>query len=241
MKATKTVAVVPAEPRSFEFSGKVLWAVDVTFDDGSIGSVVAGSEEQAKQHIEALLKIKGQEQEFDLESKGEYQGVAKWKMLSYPGKPAGGGGGGGGARREWVDNSPSIEAQVSMQQAIIAVGGYDPTKYENTFEYVGLIREIAMGLGKVITDVKTKVTGTPSAASTTVVEKPEQPALPTAAPSDEENLPALRQVAVSIFGTKAAATLAYKNMTGNKKTFDHLTTDDLDALIEFASEQEQDA
>ena len=236
MKAQKIIAVVPAEPRSFEFNGKTLWAVDITFDDGSTGSVVTGSEAQAKEAIAALTKLKGQEQEFEVEDKGEYQGTRKWKIANYPGKPSGGGGGGGGGR-QWIDNSPSIEAQVAMKKAVDAVGPYDRTAYENAPEYLGIVREIAMGLARVILDVKDKVTGTPSATAAPAAPV-EQPKLTEA--TNDENLPALRQVAVSIFGTKAAATLAYKNMTQTKKSFDALTLDDLDALIEFASEKEDE-
>jgi len=198
-------------PRDFQTNdGKALKAHDVVFDDGEEGSVITGpgaTEAQAMQ--DALLALKGQEVEFELDNPREYQGVTKWKITGFPGKPKQGG---SGAKREWVDQTPSMESQGAVKNAVTAAGMYHSDRYESVAEYAALVRELAISFYKIVQEIKTKAVE-PAAA---------QPAERTAMQTD----------AIAIFGSEAAVQVAYRKMFGRGTSFDAITDKELEALIE---------
>jgi virulence-associated protein VagC len=118
----QTIKIV-RPPREFEFNGSALVGIDVTFADSSDGSLVVKPANKEAAHA-ALEGLKDKEAEFDLEAKPARNGRDQWKIKGYPGKPGGGGFGGGG--RQYVDNSPSIEAQNAVNNAVKIVTGFKP-------------------------------------------------------------------------------------------------------------------
>ena len=210
------IAAVIKPPREFQSNdGKTLHAHDIVFDDGEEGSTITGpGADDTKAMQDALLAVKGQEVEWELDSPREFQGVKKWKVLQFPGKPKGGGGGGGG-RREWVDQTPSMEAQGAVKNAIAAMGSFNTTDFPDGMpEYIGLVRQMAKGLYKVVQDIKGN--GAPA------------PATPSALAED----------AVRIFGSEGAVQVAFKKMFGKGTSFSKITDEELEALIEQKNQEE---
>src|SRR5205085_1302271 len=83
-----------------------------TFADGSDGSVIVNPK-NADAARAAMEKLIGTEADFDLEPKPDYNARKQWKIKGYPAKP-----GGGGFGKQWKDNSPSIEAQNAVNNAV---------------------------------------------------------------------------------------------------------------------------
>lgn len=108
----KTIKIVQP-PREFMFNDNQLVGIDVTFTDGSDGSLVVKPANKDAAHA-ALAGLVDKDAEFDLEAKPMRNSREQWKIKGYPGKPGGGGFGGGGGR----DNSPSIEAQNAVNNAV---------------------------------------------------------------------------------------------------------------------------
>ena len=208
------IAAVIKPPREFDTNdGKTLRAHDVVFDDGEEGSVVTGPSDAESDAMQAaLMTVKGVQTEFELDNPREFQGVKKWKIVSFPCKPKGQGGG-GGRQREWVDQTPSMEAQGAVKNAIAALGMYHSERYENVPEYLGLVRELAKGLYKVVQDVKG-----------------EQAPKPAKTPMQED--------AIRVFGSEGAVQIAFKKMFGSGTSFDTIGQEELEALIEQKGREE---
>ena len=216
-KMTKTVAVVKA-PREFTTNdGKALVAHDVVFDDGEEGGVITGPSAADSEAMQtALNALKGEATEFEVDGFREYQGNKKWKVINFPNKPRGSGGGGGG-KRDWVDQSPSMEAQGAVKNAIAAIGSFNTKDFpDGTPEYIGMVREMAKGLYKVVQEIKG----------------------PGEAPKPEENYGPMQQDAIRIFGTPARVILAYRKMFESTKAFDAITDEELVVLIEQKNAEE---
>ena len=98
-KQTMVIEYVDPQPGDPWMGGNTpMWFPECRFADGSIGSGVAFSQSGALDVIKALQELVDVATEFEIEDNGEWNGKQKWKLKSYPGKPAGGGGGGGGAK-----------------------------------------------------------------------------------------------------------------------------------------------
>src|SRR5574342_418012 len=228
-KLTKTVAVVKA-PREFETGdGKPLTGHDVIFDDGDEGGVVTNrnADDVAAMH-EALEGLKGKTIEFEVDGNRVYNNTTIWKVKNFPGKPRGtGGGGGGGGRKDWVDTSPSVEAQTALKQAVFALGTYNPEIHSDGItEYIGLVRQTALGFARTLVDAK-KITSFGQPAP----EEQKQEQAPAAAPSTDGLRP-MQQDAVAVFGSKAKVQIAYKKMFGEGHKFEDIDDESLMALID---------
>jgi virulence-associated protein VagC len=145
-------------PREFEFNGNALAGIDVTFADGSDGSLVVKPANKEAAHA-ALEGLKDKEAEFDLEPKPARNGRDQWKIKGYPGKPGGGGFGGGG--RQYVDNSPSIEAQNAVNNAVKLAAAYFGSDAPNIEEMISAVEVAAPRLHALTQSLKN---GKPSAA-----------------------------------------------------------------------------
>lgn len=98
-KQTMVIEYVDPQPGDPWTGGNTpMWFPECRFADGSIGSGVAFSQSGALDVIKALQELVDVATEFEIEDNGEWNGKQKWKLKSYPGKPAGGGGGGGGSK-----------------------------------------------------------------------------------------------------------------------------------------------
>lgn len=118
---TKTIEYVHPEIREWESAdGKKMWFVTVNFDDESQGSDIAFAKAQAEEIKQIFTDLKGVPTDFTLEANGEYQGIPKFKIKGYPGKPSGGGGGGGGGR----GGGGMTHAQAGLLAAASVVGGW---------------------------------------------------------------------------------------------------------------------
>jgi hypothetical protein len=131
----KTISQVATEPRIWEGSqyGPLAF-VKVTFTDSSQGDV-ACKPENAEKVIGILEGLKGQEHEFGLEAKDDYEGIAQFKIKDYPGKPGqqqGGGGGGGGFRSKSPEEQSSIRRQTALKSAAWVAAAAGVTSPEAT-------------------------------------------------------------------------------------------------------------
>lgn len=138
MRMTKTIVQVKAGDgagwREFDYSkgpqaGSKGASVDVVFVDGSEGSYLT-KPDFAPKHVQALSAIIDLPQEFDLEPKQEFHGIAQWKIKDYVGNPASkvdvGSSGQGGESKGGSWESPeerlarqhSIQAQSAIKAAV---------------------------------------------------------------------------------------------------------------------------
>lgn len=228
-KLTKTVAVVKA-PREFETGdGKPLTGHDVIFDDGDEGGVVTSrnADDVTAMH-EALEGLKGKTIEFEVDGNRVYNNTTIWKVKNFPGKPRGSGGGGGGGRKDWVDTSPSVEAQTALKQAVNALGTFNPEVHSDGItEYIGLVRQTALGFARTLVDAK-KITGFGQPAP----EEPKQEQPAEAAQPSANGLRAMQQDAIAVFGSKAKVQIAYKKMFAEGAKFEDIEDEALMALID---------
>lgn len=98
-----TIAGVKHKAREWNGPNGTVCFVEGEFDDGSHWSLGC-KPENVQARIDELSALVGKPGQFECEQKPEYNGVAQWKMKTWPGKPQGGGGfgGGNGPRREYV-------------------------------------------------------------------------------------------------------------------------------------------
>lgn len=97
--ATMTIEYVDPQPADPWTGGNTpMWFPECRFSDGSIGSGIAFSAKGAEEVIAALQALVDVPTEFVLVDNDTYNGKQKWKLKSYPGKPATGGGGGAGPK-----------------------------------------------------------------------------------------------------------------------------------------------
>lgn len=72
-----------------------------------------------QQRIDTMKALVGKEGDFDLEDKGEYQGVKQYKLKSWPGKSESQGGGGGGGRNWQPAYTQTQEGFLAEQEAMM--------------------------------------------------------------------------------------------------------------------------
>lgn len=97
--------------------GQQVPKIKVIFKDGSEATNYPGKHaDEAHKALEALVNL---DCDFELEPKPDFQARKQYKLTNYPGKRQGSGGG----KKEWKDNSPSIEAQNALNNAVEFVVG----------------------------------------------------------------------------------------------------------------------
>lgn len=211
MRQEKTAAVIKP-PREFTTQqGARLIAHDVIFEDGEEGTVITSAEGSAEMQA-ALASLKGRAVEWELDSPREWQGVTKWKIKGFPGKP--GSSGGERAGRRWVDQSTSMEAQGAVKQAIAAVGMYHPER-QSLADYLATVREMAEGLYRIVQEIKGG-----------------QQAQPQPSPPTEDDIEDARERVRERFGTVAAALVEFRRRTGEARNFEDLSLEELRMLSE---------
>jgi hypothetical protein len=133
-----TITAVSEKPRPWgeKYPGSV--SVKIYFADGSEGEV--GTKEQyAAGHIEALKKLLGKPSEFELEARGEYQGVPQFKVKNYEGKP-----GSERGKRDYVprytdtpDGFHENDERVDRRKALeLAVGWVDVENLQQSLDKI---------------------------------------------------------------------------------------------------------
>jgi hypothetical protein len=112
----KTIVTIDAEARPWEGPKGTLMFLSGAFTDGegwSIGVIPANLDKRRAQ----LAQLVGVPGEFELEAKPEYQGVAQWKIKSYPGQtpfnP-------GGERKPSREKSPAETEAIARAVALKA-------------------------------------------------------------------------------------------------------------------------
>lgn len=152
---TKTLKSVE-EPRVWEGGKYPIAFINVVFEDGTKAYYKAKPDSMEKRHAE-LNYLVGVPSEFTLEDDGR----GGQKITDYPGKPQPQQGGGGG--RTYVDNSPSIEAQNALNNAVALVSRY--TELYGLEDAIRLVREVAPQLHAVTQNLKNGGSARPSTSA----------------------------------------------------------------------------
>jgi hypothetical protein len=91
------IATVYPEPRKWEGPNGTVFFIKAIFSDQSSADAGAKTEQSARQYIEALRALIGEEHEYEVERKpNDFEGHPSYKLKSWPGKEKGYGGAGGG-------------------------------------------------------------------------------------------------------------------------------------------------
>lgn len=135
--AVMIIKSVNEKVREWKGEKGIFHFISGTFEDGTQWSIGA-KPDNSQTRLAELQALVGKTGEYELQEDGEWQGVKKWKIKSWPGKPQGGGGGGGygGGKRDWqprwVDTPEaeqikrdSIHRQTALIQAVAYASNRD--------------------------------------------------------------------------------------------------------------------
>lgn len=259
---TRTIAIVREETNSWTSDdGKLtLEFITVVFEDGQEGSVSARPDDVGK-FKDALLAIKGMPSKFDLDFKGEFNGVKQWKIKTFPGKPSssiGGGGRGGGrgggnweSAEERAVKNASIEAQVASDRATslaIAWLGSGQSKWSSLDEMAEWVAKstpvIAAGIREAAVPREVPKPAAASTSSTPAEQDagsgPAEDASDSAVTEGFDGVQItrtageLRQVGQNFYGSIKALKEAFAEYFGEEKVVNAMTAEELTELLENA-------
>lgn len=154
---TKTIKIV-RPPNEWQSDKGLRYFINVTFEDSSEGSLMCFPDNKDAAY-EALKALVDKPSDFTLEARDKRNGTDQWKIKDYPGKPGKQGGGG----RQYVDNSPSIEAQNALNNAVALVSRY--TELYGLEDAIRLVREVAPQLHAVTQNLKNGGSARPSTSA----------------------------------------------------------------------------